>query len=106
MDKPALRGGAGPLVHLIAPVRTSVEAGRIPFRWQSQAGAEYYRLEIFDDAFRLVWRSGSVRSTALDLVAGPGLKIVAGESYFWRVTAVTADRIETPSRLGKFTVRR
>jgi len=104
VDKPAMRGPAGPLVHLIAPVRTSIAAGGLRFRWESLAGAEYYRVEVFDQSFRLLWRSGPVKATELEPEARPDLKFAPGETYYWIVTAVTADRVETRSRLARFTV--
>jgi hypothetical protein len=106
LERPGTRGGPEARILLVSPVAGSLSKGGLDFRWQGLAGADYYRVELFDKSLKLVWRSGRVSGTEVRPADGVGQGLNAGETYFWTVTAVTSDRSEIKSRLAEFSVKK
>jgi hypothetical protein len=106
-DRPVSRGAAGPQVRLLSPkqaVLPSVSA--IRFRWKAVPKAKGYMVELFDKSLARVWRSGTVPDTGIDLPAEAQGSVHAGETYFWRVTAVLDEDGERASKLAEFSIRK
>jgi hypothetical protein len=101
-DVSGIRGGQKIQVVLVSPLGASVSRDTIQFHWSSVAPAKHYTLELFDEALRLIWRSGPVMTNTIRPEAETSRGLTPGKSYFWRVTAVRGDRLEVKSRLGKF----
>ena len=80
-DDTRLRGGE-PRVTLLAPERAP--GGGTLFRWRAVAGAERYRVELFDDAGATV-ASDTVRDTTATLAVPAGAR---GRGLLWTVTAL------------------
>ena len=78
-----------------------VRAG-IPFRWKSQEGLVSYRIEVSrDEAFTRTVADSDGPENWRTLLTAP-----EPASYWWRVTAVSADGLPVPeSRIRSFTVR-
>ncbi len=105
-DRSGTRGGPGARILLVSPVGGSFSKDGLEFRWESLAGADHYRVELFDKSFKLVWRSDQVSGSRVRPADGVGEGLTAGETYYWLVTAVTVDRSEIKSRLAEFTVKK
>jgi hypothetical protein len=63
----------------------SVEEEPRRFTWSPASGARAYRIELFDGRGELLWRSGSLEGTELDLP--PEVELERGV-YYWRVSAL------------------
>lgn len=76
-----LRSGA---VNLISPVG---EQQGVPseFRWQAHAGADLYRVEVFDVDGISIWRS-ETKSTS---VKPPARLLAPGRAFSWKVSAIS-----------------
>ena len=84
-DGPILRGrepAAAPGFTLLAPLSTEVPGGRPDFRWTPLAGAESYRVTVFDRDFNKVADSGPLSRT--DWTPDRPLP---GGTYTWQVKA-------------------
>lgn len=98
---------ASPKVSLSSPATGSTVAGTAPFRWESQAFASEYEIEVYrnnDTTFSLANRlfRASVRTAAY---AWTSPMPPSSTPYLWRVRRVDADGNEGPwSATGKFTV--
>jgi len=104
LDRSSMRGMTEAGIALVSPVSTESTWDGLEFRWQSLAAADYYTIEVFDKSLELVWRSGRVAGTELRPPAEVGRQLRPGETYFWMVTAVTANRAEKKSRLAEFSI--
>ncbi len=78
-----LRGPAAAAAELAprSPVATAVRDGRPTFRWTPLAGAEWYRVAVFDRDFRAVADSGPLSTTEWT----PERPLPAGAVYAWQV---------------------
>jgi hypothetical protein len=77
-----------------APIATAVLTDRPMFEWTALAGADSYRVSIFDEGLREVSGSPELRGTTWQSVE----PLVRGHSYSWQVTARMGDRlIVTPT---------
>lgn len=106
LDRSGTRGGPEVRVLLVSPVAGSFSRDGLEFRWQSLAGADHYRVELFDKSLKLVWRSGPVSGNELHPADAVGKGLNAGETYYWMVTAVRGDHSEIKSKLAEFSVRK
>jgi hypothetical protein len=84
-------GATGPRFALVAPVATYVRETRPAFTWMALPGARRYRVEVYDDARRLVVRSPEVTATTL----GVDRDLDRGGEYLWQVVA--DDRLSAPA---------
>lgn len=106
LDRPGTRGGPEARLLLVSPVGGSLSRGGLEFKWQGLAGADFYRVELFDKSLQLVWRSGKVSGNDVRPPDGVGEGLNAGQPYYWMVTAVTVDRLEIKSKLAEFSVKK
>jgi hypothetical protein len=105
MGRSGVRGAARAGVVLVSPVEERVETGDgVVFSWEGPAGAASYSIEVFDRSMSLLWRSARTAGTEASLPAETARQLVAGETYYWRVTALTQDRRETKSKLAEFSL--
>ena len=101
------RGAAKAGLVLVSPVEERVSTGGVVvFKWEALAGAASYSIEVFDGSMSLLWRSARTAGTEVGLPGEAARKLTAGETYYWRVTALTEDFRETKSRLTEFSVAR
>lgn len=105
LERSGTRGGPGARILMVSPVGGSLSRDGLAFRWESLAGANLYRVELFDKSLKLVWRSGQVSGNEVRPADGVGKGLNAGETYYWMVTAVTVDRSEIKSRLAEFSIK-
>jgi hypothetical protein len=99
------RGAANGGVVLVSPVEERVQTGDgVVFKWEGPAGAASYAIEVFDGSMSLLWRSGRLAGTEAGLPVEVVQKMASGETYYWRVAALTEDRRETLSKLAEFSV--
>jgi hypothetical protein len=106
LNRSATRGVAKQSVILLSPAKGEAMQAGAEFKWQAVAGADRYRVEVFDKSFRLVWRSGSVKGTSVGLQPDGASSIVPGEAYYWMVTALADGRADVKSTLSEFSVTR
>jgi len=106
-DRPILRGAAGPEIRLLSPKQVVLPSvSEIRFRWEAVPKAKGYIVELFDKSLARVWRSGTIPDTGIDLPAEAQGSVHAGETYFWRVTALFEEDSERASRLAEFSIRK
>jgi len=106
-ERPVVRGVPEAQVRLLSPKKeASVAAGKIEFKWQPVPKAARYVVEVFDGSLGKVWGSGSIEEARLDLPEDARQHVPAGQSYFWRVTAILEDGQELASKLSEFSVRK
>lgn len=107
IDRPAFRGTRMFQIKLISPKQgASLVADDINFKWAIVPKAMRYTVELFDKSLAKIWHTGSLTNTATELPAEARGVVLAGETYFWRVTAVLEDGEELLSRLSEFSLRR
>ena len=68
-----------------APVGTAVIEARPQFTWTARAGATRYSITVFDERFREVAKSGSLKTTTWT----PRQDLPRGRVLEWQVTAIT-----------------
>ena len=96
--------GAGILT--IAPEIGQTVSGPIVFRWLADPDAEYYVLELFDDALLPVWASERIRGTQMKLPPDARSKLEFGQPYLWMITAYVQETAIKESRLARFIIGR
>jgi hypothetical protein len=105
VDRSSTRGGPGARILLVSPAAGTLSKDGLEFRWETLIGADHYRVELFDRSLKLVWRSGQISGNEVLLAEGVAKGLTVGETYYWRVTAVTDDRSEIKSKLTEFSVK-
>jgi hypothetical protein len=106
LDRTGTRGGPEARIILVSPVAGSLSRAGLEFRWEGLAGADHYRVELFDSSLKPVWRSGPITGNEVRPADGVGNGLNVGETYYWMVTAITVDRSEIKSRLAEFSVKK
>jgi hypothetical protein len=106
LNRTGTRGGTEARIALISPVKGESAKDGFEFKWQGLAGADAYTVEVFDNSFRLLWRSGRIVGTEARLPAEVDRQVKAGQTYYWMVTAITDGRAEVKSKLAEFSVNR
>jgi hypothetical protein len=83
---------------LVGPVGETVLDAAPEFRWEEAAGAESYKITIFDAEFNEV-----LTATVSGNRFKPDKKLTPGAKYLWRVAAQTADaaRLSPPVCLNR-----
>ena len=96
------RTGSPAAVELVKPARESVAGATLSFEWRKVDRAEYYFLDLFDQALAPVWKSGRISGESAALPRELIDSLEVNRSYFWTVTAylVNGDKVE--SRLERF----
>jgi hypothetical protein len=76
------------------------------FRWQECPIAEYYILELFDEALLPIWTSDRILDCEVAIPPGVYSRLEPARPYYWTVTAYTQESSVKESPLAKFTVPR
>ncbi len=104
-DHSGTRGGTTAGIVLVSPVKSMPAGTGIVFKWQPVPNAGQCIVEIFDEAFQLVWRSGPVSGDEVQPPSETMHRLAPGRAYYWRVTAVAEGRPDVKSKLAEFSVR-
>jgi hypothetical protein len=104
LDNRVTRGGPETEVLLESPLDKTVSEDGLLLEWRNVADADYYRVELFDEALNLIWRSNPLRENDLRLPGETSKALIPGRTYFWAVTAVMGNRAEAKSKLAEFSV--
>ncbi|MHB8093584.1 MAG: anti-sigma factor [Candidatus Aminicenantales bacterium] len=72
---------------LIQPLGRATESLPLVFKWQGIKGGEFYKIEIYDEALRLIWESPKAAATELALPPSVQTQLTRSKTYFWCVTA-------------------
>jgi len=91
---------------MLSPEIDQAISGPLVFRWLGNPDAEYYILELFDEALLPVWTSDKIRDIQVDLPSEIDLKLRPRRSYFWMITAYSQDSRMNESKLVRFTIVR
>ena len=95
---PTITAGSSPA--LLSPV--GIVAGIDSLRWTTVAGADQYRVTLFDAAGGVVYET----QTADSAVAIPhSVSLISGRSYLWKVEARTGWGRSSASELIEFSIR-
>ena len=94
---PTLTAGAAPI--LVAPVGAVADAG--PLQWRGVAGANRYRVTVFDAQGRVRYETQLVDTVA---ILPDSVRVIPGQSYLWKVEARTGWDRWTASELVEFRV--
>lgn len=91
---------------LLHPKADQSLSGPPVFRWQARSAADFYVLELFDDALLPIWTSDKVRDLQVPLPPQVTATLRPGKSYFWMVTAFSQGSKIEESHLGRFVIHR
>ncbi len=91
---------------MISPKIDHFVSSPLVFRWLGDKKAEYYILELFDEALLPVWTSDTIRDIQMHLPSEVNSKLRPGKSYFWMITAYSQDSKINESKLARFTIVR
>jgi hypothetical protein len=94
----------GPGVVLVSPVAAQAVSKELLFRWKELPSAQYYILELFDEALLRVWVSPPLYDRQVQLPDNEGRGIRPGASYFWMVTAYSGQAKIGESKLAIFKI--
>jgi hypothetical protein len=100
----AIRGGGGKSIQLLAPSGLRISVDELNFRWTGIRNAISYRLELYDKALSLIWRSDPLSSRDVRPPADVVRSLKKRESYFILIKAALADGRESSSSLKEFIV--
>jgi len=76
------------------------------FEWEPVAGADSYRLEVFDDTLMLVWESSEIAGTFFQPPEQLRRKLVGDGVYYWMITARRNGARLAESGLSNFNITR
>jgi hypothetical protein len=99
------RAGAVSKIELILPGQARAELANLVFVWKPVRGAEYYVVEVFDEALAPLWKSEEVLQDRAVPPAGLKDKLAPGRTYFWQVTAHFPERETLVSPVQAFTLK-
>ena len=106
-ESPLVRGASDAEIELISPKGGEViTSSAITFRWRPVSNASHYVLDLFTAALERILSGESASSPSFELPEDARRGLVAGRTYFWRVTAMIGDGQETVSKLGEFSIGR
>ena len=106
-DRPVVRKTGELRIWLLSPKQgASYRAKDINFKWQAIPQAAGYTVELFNRSMEKVWRSGPISDAGIEPPTEARVTMIAGEAYFWRVTAVLTDGKELNSRLAEFLIKK
>lgn len=92
-------------MELIQPGQAQANPSTLVFRWKPVRGAEYYVVEVFDEALAPLWKSGQVSQDRAVPPGGLKEKLTSGRTYFWLVTAHFPERETLASTLRAFSLK-
>ena len=80
---------------IVSPIGKAIETTNPRFTWKPLAGAESYRVEVYDEGFNLVAASPAVKST----VWQADVPLPRGKVYAWQATAFkNGEQVKSPVR--------
>jgi hypothetical protein len=92
-------------VELLEPVEKTVSISSLVFRWKEVREAEYYSVELFNEALSPLWKSGKIVENAAVLPQALTGTLEVNRSYFWMVTAYLSGGEKIVSRLEEFSLK-
>jgi hypothetical protein len=105
-ERPVVRGATGSEIKLIDPKKgEAIPARDVKFRWEAVPKASRYLVDLFGPSLEKILSSKPVSEPSLDLPADMLRALIAGKTYFWRVTAVMEEGQEVVSKLSEFSIR-
>jgi hypothetical protein len=100
------RGEQSSRINLISPNDSKYSVSALVFDWSEVPDAEYYVIEIFNDALSPMWKSNKIFANQTI----PPSELIPlfehNKTYFWMVQAFLADGEKLESRLQVFTVQK
>ena len=84
-DGSQVRAPLIPSVRLLRPIGPVPASRDILFQWRIDVPAEYFILELFDEALTLLWKSPPIKSRGFILPAEAAGLIRPGKKFFWQV---------------------
>ena len=97
---------SGTNILTLSPEIDRTLSGPIAFRWLEYPDAEYYVLELFDEALLPVWVSERIRGAQINIPPDVRSRLEFGQPYFWMVTAYAQETMLGESRLARFIIGR
>lgn len=91
-------------ITLVYPTYKHTLPNPLIFLWKENISAQYYVLELFDDALLPVWTSPKISGTQLQLPDRIISLLYFGKSYFWMITAFSSTEKIAESDLLKFSI--
>ena len=113
VDKENWESSASPIVsdrllvsvELISPINFQSTTNTPTFRWESVDGAERYVLTLMKSRIGgEIWYTTANKNTTGILYSGTS-DLIIGDTYFWRVGAITRSEINSESEVGSFVVK-
>jgi hypothetical protein len=98
------RRQAGGTIRLVRPVNESPKAP-IVFQWSAIPGVIDYTLDIYTKALEPAYHGTGLKSTEFRLPSPIADTLVAGDIYFWKVTARFAAGKKSDSEFARFRIR-
>jgi hypothetical protein len=92
-------------MELIGPRQVQPDASSLVFRWKPVKDADFYIVEVFDEALTPLWKSDEVPQSQAIPSAGLKAKLAPGRTYFWMVTAHFPEKETTASPLQEFRLK-
>jgi hypothetical protein len=87
---------------LLVPRASQVITAPPIFRWRGSPVADYYVLELFDEAMLPIWTSERIRGIQAPLPHDVFSGLHPGKSYYWMVTGFSLDFGVEESALSQF----
>ena len=89
---------------LIYPINGHILLKPLIFQWQEHKGAQYYILELFDEALLPIWTSDKIYDTRIQLPDEKLSELIINKKYFWMITGFSDMNKIDESRLAIFMV--
>jgi hypothetical protein len=87
---------------LIQPSQKNPGSLPLIFKWEPMSGADYYSLEIFDEALMPVWKCPEIHSPYFVMPEASSSWLKFDRAYFWMVVAYHNNEKLTESGLVRF----
>jgi len=101
----AYRADSQAIIELLEPIEVRISRSSLTFRWRPLPDAEYYVLEIFDEALAPVWESEKITVSQAAPPREISATLTSGRTYFWLVTAHFPEGEKIHSSLVEFVLR-
>jgi hypothetical protein len=102
--QPEKRGNILSSIELQEPLHLSKPQLTLQFKWSAWKDADYYLLELYDEALVLIWISDRIYGNECLLPPAVFRTLVDKKTYFWMVTAFQKDQKKAESRLEDFSL--
>ncbi|MGB7297201.1 MAG: hypothetical protein WBC70_16590 [Candidatus Aminicenantales bacterium] len=96
------RTGSPAAVELVKPARENVARAALSFEWRKVDGADYYILDLYDQALAPVWKSDKIFEETAALPEELAASLEVNRSFFWTATAFLRNGDKVASRLERF----